>query len=283
MTSPAQLQYLDAIGIPVWVSRDLVQDRIIEDFSREETATQENLQGDRELQNNNIKRPAARQSQEIGSNNHVSSLLNDLDARQKPHTTPLGHSNTETKNQPVSKPINKNKTSKQATEIGRTLLHTVFACGDLNADWMIIGESPDMSSNGQEQPYAGDSWVLLSNMLRAVGVAEPRTQTYLINILKNSSNNDANIETSEKQTLNHLLLEKVKQVNPKMLLVIGQIAAQNLLNTKEPLVRLRGKTHLLGDKKIPLIVTYYPSYLLSKPLDKRKAWEDLKLAMKTIA
>ncbi len=82
--------------------------------------------------------------------------------------------------------------------------------------------------------------------------------------------------------LNQLLVNKIKEINPRIILVVGQIAAQNLLNTKEPLARLRTKTHHLPATDIPLVVTYYPSYLLSKPKDKRKAWGDLQLAMQLL-
>ena len=276
MTSPAQLKYLDAIGIPVWVSRDLVQGRALSN-----APLQEDIPND--LQSS--------QQRNITSNSsgvthgHVDSLLHDLDAKpQKPHSEPSVAQNIltpKTSAQKATHPIAEviNPTHKQATEIGRTTLHTIYACGDMNAEWMVIGEAPDISSNGQGQPYAGEVGILLNNMLRAIGFAEPRKQTYLINILKTASQKSVDIEKTEKETLNHLLVERIQQIKPKVLLIVGQIAAQNLLKTKEPLVRLRGKKHSLGDTHIPLVVTYYPSYLLSKPLDKRKAWEDLKLAM----
>lgn len=277
MTSPTQLKYLDAMGIPVWVSRDLVLDEaVLEDKDSGST--------------NHVDVKTANQAED-----HIGSLIQRLDGGSKTKlaqvsSSQINHTNntaavTRTISTASTTSIDPNSTRttnihKQKTEIGRTLLHRVYGCGDLNADWMVIGESPDVSSNGQSQPYAGDSGTLLTNMLRAIGIEDPRRQAYLVNILKVQNNNE--IEKTEKNILNQLLEEKIKQVNPKVIFVVGQISAQNLLKSDEPLARLRGKdyTLALADSRIPLVVSYYPSYLLSKPIDKRKAWEDLKRAIR---
>jgi DNA polymerase len=68
-------------------------------------------------------------------------------------------------------------------------------------------------------------------------------------------------------------------IKPKIILILGRVAAQSLLNTTEPIAKLRGKIHALNDT--PVVVTYHPAYLLRSLLDKRKAWADLKLALQT--
>jgi DNA polymerase len=70
-------------------------------------------------------------------------------------------------------------------------------------------------------------------------------------------------------------------VQPKVILAVGRIAAQLLLNTDTPVGRLRGAKHFL--KETPLVVTYHPAYLLRSPSQKRKAWEDLCLARQFLA
>ena len=273
MINPAQLQYLDAMEIPVWVSRDLVQ-KTVQGIEQgiESVATQDKINA------------TSGDFQAVASHQHVGSLLHDLDTQTQPPSVPKPYHKV-TVPQPIttqstaSSVTTFHKSNQQKTEIGRTAVHTIYACGDINADWMVIGESPDISTNGQNQPYAGDSGVILTNMLQAVGISQPRSQAYLINVLKSSMQHKTSEENSQ---LHHLLLEKIQQVKPKVLLIVGQIAAQNLLNSNEPLIRLRGQKHILPDIKTPIVVTYYPSYLLSKPIDKRKAWEDLKLAMSVL-
>mgnify|MGYP003341935189 CR=1 FL=1 len=61
----------------------------------------------------------------------------------------------------------------------------------------------------------------------------------------------------------------------------GRIAAQNLLGTDLPIGRMRGHLHHYGPRSIPVVVTYHPAYLLRSPGEKRKSWEDLRLALKT--
>jgi len=262
MTSPSQLKYLEAIGIPVWVSRERI---VIENVKTKSTDT------------------AKDSSDCVGS---AEDILHDLEKK-----TNLFKLETERKKptkavspslSPVA-PANQQKptitSDKLANEIGRTEHHTVYACGDLNAAWLIIGESPETSEERQLQPFSADSGLLLSNMLRSVGLLNPREDAYLINVLKQPL---SAVETNSSIELNQLLHDKIMAIKPKIILCVGQMSAQNLLQSKEPLVRLRSKVHTYADTNIPLIVTYYPSYLLSKPLDKRKAWDDLKLAMSLV-
>ena len=63
---------------------------------------------------------------------------------------------------------------------------------------------------------------------------------------------------------------------------MGRIAAQNLLNTQTPIGKLRGEVHRFRDTGIPLIATYHPAYLLRSPMEKRKSWQDLQLALRTL-
>jgi DNA polymerase len=67
-------------------------------------------------------------------------------------------------------------------------------------------------------------------------------------------------------------------VQPRIILAVGKIAAQNLLGSNETVGRMRGHAHELDG--IPLVVTYHPAYLLRSPSQKSKSWSDLCLAMR---
>jgi uracil-DNA glycosylase family 4 len=71
-------------------------------------------------------------------------------------------------------------------------------------------------------------------------------------------------------------------VNPRLLVALGRVAAQNLLSTQANLGALRGKVLHYGVKRTPVVVTYHPAYLLRNPLDKRKAWQDLLFARRVV-
>jgi uracil-DNA glycosylase family 4 len=76
------------------------------------------------------------------------------------------------------------------------------------------------------------------------------------------------------------LEKQIALIQPKLLLAVGRIAAQYLLNTKTALGQLRGRLHTFNN--IPLIVTYHPAYLLRSPKDKSKAWQDLQMTFQTL-
>lgn len=76
------------------------------------------------------------------------------------------------------------------------------------------------------------------------------------------------------------LRRQIELVDPDVILCVGRIAAQRLLGTDQPIGRLRGRVHDLGG--VPVVATYHPAYLLRSPGEKRKSWEDLKLALKAL-
>jgi DNA polymerase len=122
---------------------------------------------------------------------------------------------------------------------------------------------------------------LLNAMLKAVGLA--RGQVYIANILKCRPPGNRDPRPEEVVCCEPYLLRQIALVQPALILAVGRIAAQNLLQTTTPIGKLRGRVHLLRDTGIPVVVTYHPAYLLRSPGEKRKAWADLQLAVKTAA
>ena len=76
-------------------------------------------------------------------------------------------------------------------------------------------------------------------------------------------------------------LAQIKQLQPKVIVVMGEDEAQQLVKGNQSLAQMRGQPHSF--EGIPLVVTYSPSHLLLNLADKAKAWEDLCLAKFTIA
>jgi DNA polymerase len=157
---------------------------------------------------------------------------------------------------------------------GRT--QTVFGVGNRLAEWMVIGEAPGAEEDRQGEPFVGRAGQLLNAMLRAIDL--PRAEVFIANILKCRPPNNRDPEAAEVACCLGYLQRQIALVRPRMLLVVGRIAAQNLLATDAPLGTLRGQVHRFGEAGTPVVVTYHPAYLLRSPGEKRKAWEDLKLA-----
>lgn len=163
-------------------------------------------------------------------------------------------------------------------ELHRTRTRPVFGVGDRAAGWMVIGEAPGAEEDRQGEPFVGRAGQLLNAMLRAIGLA--RQQVFIANILKSRPPGNRDPRPDEVRACLPYLLRQIALVNPGLILCVGRIAAQNLLGTDAPLARLRGRPHRLGGSGRPVVVTYHPAYLLRSPAEKRKAWNDLLLAMR---
>ena len=170
---------------------------------------------------------------------------------------------------------------RECTQCGlcATRTQTVFGTGDLRARLMVIGEAPGAEEDRQGQPFVGRAGQLLNSMLKAAGFERP--QVYIANVLKCRPPNNRDPATDETEHCLPYLRRQIELVGPAVILCVGRIAAQRLLERDDPLARLRGQVHRLGGT--PVVVTYHPAYLLRSPTEKRKSWEDLKLAMKVVA
>ncbi len=156
----------------------------------------------------------------------------------------------------------------------------VFGVGNQQADWLIIGEAPGEQEDLQGEPFVGKAGLLLNNMLTAVGL--DRHKAYIANIAKCRPPQNRDPAPEEIEKCLPYLQRQVELIQPKLILVVGRIAAQTLLKTDTPVGKLRGQIHTYPDTDIPMIVTYHPAYLLRRPSEKRKSWDDLKLALTAI-
>ncbi len=165
--------------------------------------------------------------------------------------------------------------------LSQTRTQTVFGTGSRQAQWLIVGEAPGADEDRQGEPFVGRAGQLLNSMLRAIGLT--REQVYIANILKCRPPGNRDPASSECAACLPYLERQIELLSPRIMLAVGRIAAQNLLQVDAPLARLRQQEHRFGKSRVPLVVTYHPAYLLRTPSDKRKAWEDLKLAREVCA
>ena len=143
--------------------------------------------------------------------------------------------------------------------------------GLASADWMIVGDAPGEEEDKAAQSFAGPAGQLLDNMLKALSLT--REQVYLTHALKCRTpigRNASQVEVSHCATY---LARQVELVQPKVILAMGRTAALALLQSAEPLGKLRSQVQSF--KGVPVVVTYPPAYLLRNQADKAKAWADL--------
>lgn len=160
-----------------------------------------------------------------------------------------------------------------------TRTQTVFGTGDQRARLMVIGEAPGADEDRQGEPFVGRAGLLLNSMLRACGFE--RGEVYIANVLKCRPPRNRDPSDEEAERCLPYLRRQIELIGPAAILCVGRIAAQRLLGTDQALSRLRGRVHQLDG--IPVIVTYHPAFLLRSPGEKRKSWDDLKLALGVLA
>lgn len=156
---------------------------------------------------------------------------------------------------------------------GRT--QTVFGVGNPEANLLIVGEAPGAEEDRRGEPFVGRAGKLLDAMLGAISLT--RGQVYIANILKCRPPNNRDPRPEESTACTPYLERQIALLEPKVILALGRVAAQWLLQSDSPIGRLRGRELSFGDPAIPLIASYHPAYLLRSPAAKAKSWEDLRL------
>ncbi|MCO5116231.1 MAG: uracil-DNA glycosylase [Ottowia sp.] len=183
---------------------------------------------------------------------------------------------------------------------GRT--QAVFGVGSRTAGWMVVGEAPGETEDRLGEPFVGAAGKLLDNMLAAIGLSRQAGDTiesiadgadstgasgpnglkrgvYIANVIKCRPPGNRNPLPEEVAQCEPYLRRQVALVRPRIILALGRFAVQSLLNTTEPIGRLRGRVHQY--QGVPVIVSYHPAYLLRALPEKAKAWQDLCLALAT--
>ena len=170
----------------------------------------------------------------------------------------------------------------QACGLCRERQQTVFGDGVTQPAIMVIGAAPSDLDDRSGKPFVDRPGLMLDNMLSAIHSSRAQN-VYVTNLVKCRTPGNRDPRPAEIAACKPYLLRQIEFVRPFSILVVGR-AAQSLLDTNEPLEKLRQKTHslMVASQKIPLIVTHHPVSLLNHPSDKAAVWQDLQL-VKTVS
>lgn len=157
--------------------------------------------------------------------------------------------------------------------LSKTRNSVVFGSGNPDADLMLIGEGPGAEEDRQGLPFVGQAGALLTKIIEAIGMT--REQVYITNVVKCRPPQNRDPNEDEAAACRRFLEGQVAQVKPRVIVALGKVAAQNLLDTNAPLGRLRGTWH--DFRGVPVRATYHPAALLRNAAWKRPAWEDMQI------
>lgn len=148
----------------------------------------------------------------------------------------------------------------------------VFGVGNPEADLMLIGEAPGAEEDSQGEPFVGAAGQLLNKVLAAVNFK--RKDVYIANILKHRPPHNRDPKPEEREHSLPFLLKQIDLIQPKLILSLGKVSAQTLLETNKSLSKMRGTFHPFREK-YELLATYHPAALLRYEKWKRPTWEDV--------
>jgi DNA polymerase len=155
----------------------------------------------------------------------------------------------------------------------------VFGTGSAQAELMFIGEGPGEEEDLQGLPFVGAAGQVLNNLLSKLGLR--REEVYIANIVKCRPPRNRDPEADEIAQCLPFLKKQIKSIRPKVIVTLGKVAAQALLETAIPVTKLRGKWQRFGE--IPVMPTFHPSYLQRFPRERQKTWEDMQQVMELLA
>jgi uracil-DNA glycosylase len=158
-------------------------------------------------------------------------------------------------------------------KLSKSRKNIVFGQGNPKADLMFVGEAPGAEEDEQGLAFVGRAGQLLTKIIEAMGMK--REDVWICNVLKCRPPNNRNPEADEVAACRPFLEDQIRLISPKAIVTLGTFAAQALLETDEPIGRMRGRWRSAhGSRVMP---TFHPAFLLRSPERKKDVWEDMKL------
>ena len=164
-------------------------------------------------------------------------------------------------------------------KLSKTRTNIVFGQGSPKARLMFVGEAPGRDEDEQGLAFVGRAGQLLTKIIEAMGMK--REDVFIGNVLKCRPPNNRNPEADEVASCMPFLEEQIRLISPKVIVTLGTFAAQAVLETDEPIGRMRGRWRTA--RGVRVMPTFHPAFLLRSPERKKDVWEDMKLVRDYLA
>jgi DNA polymerase len=164
-------------------------------------------------------------------------------------------------------------------KLSRHRTNIVFGQGNPKANLMFVGEAPGREEDEQGLAFVGRAGQLLTKIIEAIGMK--REDVYIANCIKCRPPENRNPERDEVAACRPFLEEQIRLVSPKAIVTLGTFAAQVVLESDEPIGRMRGRWRSAHGARV--MPTFHPAFLLRSPERKKDVWEDMKLVRDYLA
>jgi DNA polymerase len=164
----------------------------------------------------------------------------------------------------------------EGSALKRQATNTVFADGVAESRIMLIGEAPGRDEDRIGKPFVGRAGQLLDKMLASIGLDRTKN-VYITNVMNWRPPDNRDPSPEEAAICLPFLRRHVELVNPKLILLLGAVAARHVMGISDGIMKTRGRwmEYRVGDRMVPLLPTLHPAYLLRQPAHKKLAWRDL--------
>ena len=165
----------------------------------------------------------------------------------------------------------------------RTATNTVFADGTPAGGILFIGEAPGRDEDRIGKPFVGRAGQLLDKMLLSIGL-DRNVNAYITNVINWRPPDNRDPTPEEAAQCLPFLRRHVELVEPKIIILLGAVAARHVVGVTEGIMKLRGRwmDYRVGDRMVPVMPTLHPAYLLRQPAHKKLAWRDLQAAQQKL-
>jgi len=187
-------------------------------------------------------------------------------------------------NEPNLDNLSYDELKKLAEKCAKCPLHqtrkkVVFGHGPVPCDLMLIGEAPGADEDIQGLPFVGRAGQLLTKILESVGIKRP-DDIYIANTLKCRPPDNRTPLASEQEACKHYLDAQIRLIKPKIILLAGSPAVKAVLQSSEPITKIRGTWQKLPGSEIHFMPIFHPSYLLRNPSKEKGSpkwltWQDM--------
>ena len=167
----------------------------------------------------------------------------------------------------------------EGCELKKLCERTVIYDGTLGAPVMVLGEGPGGQEDRLGIPFVGKAGQLLDRMLAAIDL-DRKTNTFISNVNYWRPPGNRNPDPDELAVCRPFVDRMVDIAQPKLIIAAGGVAVKSLLDSKQGIMKLRGKEQPFttpAGTSVPMIPMLHPAYLLRRPEDKSRAWRDLLL------
>ena len=163
----------------------------------------------------------------------------------------------------------------QRCRLAKSRRQIVFGGGNPRARLVFVGEAPGYEEDLKGEPFVGPAGRLLTKIIHAIEMT--REAVYILNVIKCRPPQNRNPLPDEIEACSSFMTKQIRSIAPEFICTLGKFAAQTLLQTDQPISRLRGRFY--DYQGIQLMPTFHPSYLLHNPGKKREVWQDMQKLM----